>query len=160
MSNAPNTPAIMTAIQGYMQSITWGSGSQFSLVQIEEIKDITNRVANGGVCLEIYGAADDSQHFTFGGKVKDTQSYMLLALTSKDKLEYAQQIYQVRDALIYPFQLHATLGNAGTVFHSQIKSGTGIYLDIKRNQQWLRGYRVQLMTIQEWNVPTPPGVIS
>lgn len=160
MANTPNTPAIMTAIQGYMQSITWGSGSQFSLVQIEEIKDITTRVANGGACLEIYGAMDDSQHFTFGGKVKDQQSFMLLALTSKDKLEYAQQIYAIRDALIYPFQLHATLGNAGTVFHSQIKPGTGIYLDIKRNQQWLRGYRVQLMTIQEWNVPTPPGVIS
>ena len=160
MSNAPNTFAILTAIQTYMQNITWGVNSRFSLVQIEEIKDITARVANGGVCLEIYGSTDDSRHFAFGGKVRDDQSFILLALTSKDTTAYTQQIYPVRDALIVPFQIHATLGDAGTVFHSQVKTGSGVYLDIKRNQQWLRGYRIQISTVQEWNVPTPPGVIS
>lgn len=160
MANAPNTPAIMQAIQTYMQNITYGTSQQFSLVQIEEIKDVTNLVANGGSCLEIYGSTDDSQHFTFNGKVTDEQTFVLLALVSKDKPTYAQQIYQIRDALVVPFQTHATLGNAGTVYRSQIKSGSGVYLDIRRNQQWLRGYRIHILTRQEWVVQTPPGVIS
>jgi|SRR5579859_222726 len=160
MSNSPNTIAIMTAIQGYMTSLTWGINQSFAQVQIEEIKDVTESVAQGSACLEIYGASDDSQHFTFGGKVRDEQSFILMALVSKDTPAYAQQIYTIRDALIVPFQTHATLGNAGTVYHAQIKPGTGAYLDVLRNNQWLRGYRVHIMTRQEWFVPTPPGVIS
>jgi hypothetical protein len=143
-----------------MQNITWGNGNYFALVQVEEIKDVTNLVSGGGACLEIYGTADDSQHFTFGGKIRDEQSFLLMALVSKDTVAYAQQIYVIRDALVIPFQTHATLGNAGTVFHAQIKPGTGAYIDVRRNQQWLRGYRVHIMTRQEWNVPTPPGVIA
>lgn len=160
MANSPNTPAIMEAIQTYMQGITWGSGQSFALVQVEEIKDVTNLVAGGGACLEIYGTADDSQHHAFGGKVRDEQAFMLMALVSKDTPDYAKQIYVIRDALVVPFQTHATLGNAGTVFHSQIKPNTGQYIDVRRNMQWLRGYRVQIKTIQEWVVPTPPGVIA
>ncbi|HTJ49441.1 MAG TPA: hypothetical protein VL443_08325 [Cyclobacteriaceae bacterium] len=160
MSNTPNTPAIMSAIQGYMQNIIWGNNQQFSLVQVEEIKDVTNYVSKGSACLEIYGTSDDSQHLAFGGKITDQQSFLLMALVSKDKVEYAQQIYAIRDAIVVPFQAHATLGNAGTVYHSQIKPGTGAYIDVIRNQQWLRGYRVQILTRQEWNVPVPPGVIS
>ncbi len=160
MSNAPNTPAILTAIQGYMQALTWGTNQSFSQVAIEEIKDVTNLVANGGACLEIYGAQDDSQHFTFGGKIRDEQTFLLMALVSKDTPAYAQQIYVIRDALVIPFQVHATLGNAGTVFHSQIKPSSGVYLDVRRNEQWLRGYKVMVKTKSEWFVPTPPGVIS
>ncbi len=160
MSNSPNTPAIMTAIQVFMQAITWGNNQRFTLVQVEEIKDVTNLVATGGACLEIYGTSDDSQHFTFGGKIRDDQSFLLMALVSKDTVAYAQQIYAIRDSLVVPFQTHATLNNAGTVFHSQVKPGSGAYIDVRRNQQWLRGYRVQISTKQEWNVITPPGVIS
>lgn len=158
--NAPNTFAIMQSIQSYMQSIVWGTSSQFSLVQIEEIKDITNQVVGMNACLEIYGGNDDSQHFAFGGKIRDEQDFILLALVSKDTTASIQQIYQIRDQLVVPFQIHATLNNAGTVFHSQVKPKSGAYMDIKRNNQWLRGYRLRIQTQQEWFVPTPPGVIS
>lgn len=160
MANQPNTMAILTAIQTYMQAITWGSSQQFAQVSIEEFKDVTNLVAIGGACLEIYGVNDDSQHKAFGGKVVDEQTFMLLALVSKDTPVYVQQIYSIRDALVVPFQVHATLGGAGTVYHSQVKPNTGLYLDVRRNAQWLRGYRVHIMTRQEWVVATPPGVIS
>jgi len=160
MANSPNSPAILAAIQGYMQSLTWGTGQSFAQVSIEEIKDVTNLVAGTGACLEIYGTADDSQHKNFGGKVKDEQEWMLLALVSKDTNVQAQQIYVIRDALVVPFQTHATLGNAGTVYHAQIKPGSGMYVDVKRNEQWLRGYRVRIFTRQEWAVITPPGVIA
>lgn len=155
----PNTPAILSAIQSYMQNLTWGATNQsFALVQVEEIKDITNLVANGSACLEIYGASDDSQHAYFGGRIRDEQSFILMALVSKDTPVYAQQIYTIRDAMVAPFQAHATLGNAGSVFHAQIKPKTGMYLDVRRNEQWMRGFRIQLLTYQEWQVT--PGVIS
>jgi len=143
-----------------MTAITWGTNQSFAQVQIEEIKDVTNLVANSGACLEIYGASDDSQHAYFGGRIRDEQSFILMALVSKDTPTYAQQIYVIRDALVAPFQTHATLGNAGSVFHAQIKPRTGMYLDVRRNEQWLRGFRIQLLTMQEWQVPMPPGVIS
>lgn len=164
LMNAPNTPAIMTAIQTYMSSLTWTYNSvqniTFAQVQIEEIKDVTNVVAGGSACLEIYGTADDSQHKSFNGRIMDEQAFLLLALVSKDTPLYAQQIYTIRDALVRPFQIHATLGDAGNVYHSQIKPRVGKYVDIRRNEQWLRGYKVEILTYQEWQVPVPPGVIS
>ncbi len=159
MASQPNTPAILDAIQGYMSALTWGSGQSFALAQIEEIKDITNLVANGGACLEIYGTDDDSQHKTFGGYVTDEQDWMLLALVSKDTALYARQIYAIRDAIVQPIMKHATIGNAGNVYHAQIRPKSGAYLDVRRDEQWLRGYRVKIMTRSEWVVP-PPGVIS
>jgi hypothetical protein len=160
MANSPNTPAIMSAIQSYMQGITWGTGNSFGLVQIEEIKDVTSLVANGSACLEIYGVSDSSEHLSFGGKIHDEQVFVLLALVSKDTPAYAQQIYSIRDSLVVPFQIHATLGNAGVVYHSELKAKSGTYLDVRRNSQWLRGYKTHVLTRQEWFVPTPPGVIA
>lgn|SRR5579859_107814 len=160
--NAPNTPAVANAIVSYGQALTYsGGGSVYKLVQLGEIKDVIDQVAGGNACLEVYANQDDSQHFAFGGKLRDEQTWFLLSLVSLDNAASAETlIYQVRDALVAPFQIHATLGGAGTVYHSQIKPNSSHFLKVFRNGQWLRGHLLEITTRQEWFVPTPPGVIS
>lgn len=162
--SGPNTLAIANAIAGFCTPLTYADGvtKVYSLVQLGEIKDVTDRVAaSESACLEIYANKDNSQHFTFGGKIRDEQTWFLLSLVSLDNSTNAEQlIYQVRDALIIPFQVHATLGNAGSVYHSQIQPHSGKFLKIMRNGQWLRAHMIEIQTWQEWFVPTPPGVIS
>lgn len=158
-----NTLTVGQAIVGYMQALTYsGSGSQvYKVVTLGEQKDVTDNVANGAASLEVYANLDDSQHFAFNGKIRDTQSWFLLSLVNMDDAQAAEAlIYQVRDALVVPFQEHATLGNAGTVFNSQLKPNSGKFLKVFRNGQWLRAHLIEIQTKSEWNVSTPPGVIS
>jgi len=163
-TTAPNTLAIANALVGFCQAVTYPATSTivYDVVQLGEIKDITDRVSGASsACLEIYAHKDNSQHFTFGGKLRDDQTWFLLSLVNLDNAQNAEQmIYQVRDALIVPFQVHATLGNAGSVYHSQIQPSSGKFLKIFRNGQWLRAHLIEIQTWQEWFVPTPPGVIA
>jgi hypothetical protein len=132
MSTAPNTPAVIAAIVGYLTALTYpDTTSVYTLAQEEEIKDVTDLVATGGACVEVYGTSDDSQRHNFGGRVWDEQSWLLMSLVSKATPDLAKQIYKVRDALVQPFQVHATLGGGITqLFHAQIKPGTGAYIDV------------------------------
>lgn len=163
-TTAPNTLAIANAIVGFCQVVTYPSTSTvvYKTVQLGEIKDITDQVTGSSdACLEIYCNKDNSQHFTFNGKLRDEQTWILLSLVNIDNSQNAEQlIYQVRDALIVPFQVHATLGNAGSVYHSQIQPHSGKFMKILRNGQWLRAHMIEIQTWQEWFVPTPPGVTS
>ncbi len=161
-TNSPNTPAIATALVAYCQALTYTGGAPvYKQVALGEIKDITNQIANGAACLEIYINQDDSQHRAFGGKIQDEQSWFLLSLVSLDDAQAAETlIMQVRDALVVPFQTHATLGDAGSVFHSQIKPNSGKFWKPIRNQAFVRAHLIELLTRQEWFATTPPGVIA
>lgn len=158
---APDTPAIANAIVGYGQTLAYPDTTLvYKECQLGEIKDIVDNVAGGNACLEVYANLDDSQRHAFGGRIHDDQTWFLLSLVSLDNAEAAELlIYRVRDALVAPFQQHATLGNAGNVFHAQIKSGSGKFLKVFRNGVWLRAHLIEVLTKQEWQVPAP-GVIS
>lgn len=159
---SPNTKAIGNAIVSYLTSLTYSDGitKVYNLAQLEEIKDVTDQVANG-VCVEVYGNEDKSERRGFGGRIWDTQTWYILSMVSLDTAASAATIYDVRDALVQPFQTHATLGaQVLNLFHAQLKEGSGRFLKVMRNGQWLRGYLVELETRQEWTVPIPPGVIS
>lgn len=160
--NSPDTLSVAQAIVSFAQTLTYpNSSSVYTFVSLGEIKDVTNYVANGGATLEVYGNLDNSQHKGFGGKVYDEQSWFLLSLVSLDNSQVAeQQIYAIRDALVYPFQEHATLGDVGSVYHSQIKSGSGRFMRVPRNGVYYRAHLIEILTRQEWYVITPPGVIS
>jgi hypothetical protein len=161
LTSQPNTLAIGDAIVSYLATLTYPDTTVvYKLAQLEAIKDIVDLVANGGVCVEVYGNDDDSQHHAFGGKMRDAQSWFILSMCSLDTPQLARQIYSVRDALVQPFQAHATLGNAGSVFHSQIKPNSGKFFRIFRNGKWYRSHIIELLTMQEWVVSTPPGVIA
>lgn len=162
MATAPNTPAIAAAIVAYGQALTFPGGSPvYTKVQPGEIKDITDLVSGSAqACLEIYANLDNSERHAFGGRVWDEQTWFLLSIVNLDNAASAETlIYQVRDALVQPFQKHATLGGAGSVFHAEIKSGSGKFIKIIRNGEWLRAHLIELMTRQEWQVPSP-GVTS
>lgn len=161
--NAPSTLAVGQAIVTFAQALTYPGTSTvvYTVVTLGEQKDVTNNVAGGNVSLEVYANSDDSQHKGFGGKIKDTQSWFLLSLVSLDNAQTAEQtICNVRDALMVPFQTHATLSNAGSVYHSQIRSNAGRFFRVFRNQQWLRAHVCEVYTYSEWAVITPPGVVS
>lgn len=161
-TTSPNTTAIADAIVAFGQALTYPNTSTlvYKAVAKGELKDVIDLVAGGAVCLEVYANLDDSQRHAFGGKIWDEQSWFLLSMVSLDNAQTAETlIHQVRDALVVPFQQHATLGDAGSVFHAQIKPNTGKFFKIFRNAQWLRSHVLEIMTKQEWFVP-PPGIVS
>lgn len=157
----PNTKAIGNAIVTYLTGLTYSDGitKVYQLAQLEEIKDVTDQVANGA-CAEVYGNMDKSERRGFGGRIWDYQSWYILSMVSLDTPALAATIYDVRDALVQPLQAHAQLGSQVlNLFHSQIKDN-GRFLKVMRNGQWLRAHLIELETRQEWTVPIPPGVIS
>jgi len=160
-TTAPNTKAIGNQIVTYLATLTYSDATLvYQLAQLEEIKDVTDQVANGA-CVEVYGNLDGSQRRGFGGRIWDPQTWYILSMVSMDTAAQAAKIYDVRDALVQPFQTHATLGTSiFNLFRAQFKDGTGRFLKVMRNGQWLRAHLIELETKQEWTVPTPPGVIS
>lgn len=155
----PDTKAIGTAIVTYLTSLSYGSGT-VQLAQLEEIKDVTDLVANGA-CIEVYGNVDGSERRGFGGRIWDSQTWFILSLVSLDTPAQAATIYDVRDAIVQAFQPHATLGaQVLNLFHAQFKDGSGRFIKVFRNGQWLRGHLIELETRAEWTVPIPPGVVS
>jgi len=154
----PDTLSVGLAITAYLQALTYPGGALvYKIAQLEAIKDVIDFTSSGGACAEVYGNMDDSQHHAFNGRVCDDQSWFVLSMCSLDTPILARQIYLVRDAVVQPFQTHATLGNAGNVFHAQIKPGSGRFYRIFRNGQWLRAHVIEVLTKSIWQVP---GVIS
>jgi hypothetical protein len=158
---APNTDQIADAIVFYLASLTYSDGSTvYKLAQVEAIKDVTDLVANGGACVEVYANKDKSERRSFGGRIWDTQSWFILSLCSLDTSLLARQIHNVRDALVQPFQAHAQLGNiVSNLFHSQLQDDMQ-FLRVPRNEVFLRAHLAELITKSEWQVPSPPGVVS
>lgn len=157
----PNTLAIGNQIVSFLTTLTYPGTSTlvYSLAQLESIKDITDFIANGGVCCEVYGDTDTSERRGFGGRIWDTQSWFILSMCSLDTPELAAQIYSVRDSLVVPFQTHATLGTqVFNLFQSQLKPGMKFFR-LFRNGDWVRAHLAELETFQEWQI-VPPGVIS
>jgi hypothetical protein len=163
LPNGPSTLAIANAIVAFAQAITYsGGGLVYSNVSLGETKDLVNSIsASGSACLEVYGNLDNSQHKSFGGKITDEQTWFLLSIVNLDNALIAEQtIYNVRDALIVPFQTHATLSNAGSVYHVQIKPGGGKFFKIFRNRVWSKSHVIEVLSRSEWYVTTPPGVTA
>jgi hypothetical protein len=155
MPNSPNTLAIGNAIVTYMSALTYPGTNTvvYTLAQLEAIKDVVDLVANGGVCCEVYGDKDSSQRRGFGGRIWDPQTWFILSLCALDTSTHAQQIYNVRDALVVPFQTHATLGaQVSNLFHAQLIEGSGKFFRVQRSGQWLRAHLIELETRQEWQV--------
>lgn len=159
---APDTKAIGNAIVSYLTSLTYSDGitKVYQQASLEEIKDVIDLVANGA-CVEVYGNQDGSERRGFGGRIWDSQTWYILSMVSLDTAASAATIYDVRDALVQPFQVHAALGaQVLNLFHAQFKEGSMRFLKVFRNGNWLRGHLAELETRQEWTVPIPPGVIS
>ena|SRR5258708_2414017 len=154
MATSRNTLAIGQAIISYMAALTYPNTSTtvYTLAQLEAVKDVIDLTANGGVCCEVYGDLDTSERRGFGGRIWDTQSWFILSLCALDTPAHAQQIYPVSDALVYPFQQHATLGGqVSNLFHSQLQPNMKFFR-VQRSGQWLRAHLAILDTKQEWQV--------
>lgn len=171
-NTAPGTHAIGNAIVSYLTALTYSDGITrvYTLAQLEQIKDITDKIANNtsgaptppnnGVVVEVYCNLDKSERRGFGGRIWDTQTWFILSMCSLDTPAHAAQIMDVRDALVQPFQVHAQLGNAvSNLFQSQLLE-TAKFGKIYRNGQEIKMYLTELETKQEWVVPTPPGITA
>ena len=159
-TTSPNTLAIGNQIVSFLSALTYPGTSTlvYNTVSLESLKDVTDLVANGGICAEVYGDTDTSERRGFGGRIWDTQHWYILSMCSLDNPTYAQQIYNVRDALLVPFQQHATLGTSvSNLFHSQLQPNMKFFR-VQRNGQWLRAHLASLETRQEWQVQG--GIIS
>jgi len=155
-----NTLLLGQQIASYMSALVYPGTSTvvYTLAQLESIKDVIDLTASGGVCCEVYGDTDDSERKGFGGRIWDCQTWFVLSLCALDTPAHAQQIYNVRDAVILSFQTHAVLGGSvSNLFQSQLKPN-GKFFRVQRSGQWLRAYLCVLETKQEWQVQG--GVVS
>lgn len=161
-TTAPNTKAIGNQIVAFLSALTYPNTSLvYNSGQLEMINDVVSRVSDGGAVFEVYGHTDSSDRRGFGGRIWDPQSWLIVSLCSLETPALAAQIYDVRDALVQPFQVHATLGTAVfNLFHAELKANSGMFGRATRNGQVLRAHTIELTTKQEWTVPTPPGIIS
>jgi hypothetical protein len=153
-ATAPNTLSIGNAIVSYLSTLTYSDGITlvYKQAQLEAIKDVSDLVASGGACVEVYGDSDKSERRGFGGRIWDTQTFFILSLCSLDTPQLAEQIYQIRDALVQPLQSHATLGTSvSNLFHSQLKDNMR-FMRMVRNGQWMRAHLCELETRSEWIV--------
>ncbi len=160
MPNSPSTLAIGQEIVTLIAALKQSDGITplYSLVQLDAIKDVTDLVANGGVCCEVYGDIDTSDRRRFGGVIYDVQSWFILSLCSLDNPTLAQQIYTARDGLVQPFQQHAQLNSTpANVWFSELQPSMK-FGRIYRNGTWLRSHLATLETRQQWNVAG--GIIS
>ncbi|SRR5258708_6379919 len=153
MPSSPNTDAIESAIVTYLQALAYPDTSLvYTLAQGETIKDVVDLVANGGVCCEVYGDLDTSDRRGFGGRIWDIQSWFILSICAMDTPTHARQIYKARDALVQPFQQHATLGTSVfNLFHSELQPNMKFF-KVQRSGQWLKAHLAILQTKQEWQV--------
>jgi hypothetical protein len=155
LPTAPDTLAVAQAIAGYMEALTYTGGAPvYKMVQVGEIKDVTDQVVNGAACLEIYGGSDDSQPLAFGGPRQDPQSFFLLSMVSLDDAQSAEaSIFAVRDALVVPLSTHIRLGDTtGVIILSGFKPHSGKFLDVPRNGQYLRAHVIELLVTSQWQV--------
>lgn len=160
VTTAPDTLAIGNQIVSYLSSLTYPGTSTlvYDLAMLEGIKDITDLIANGGVCVEVYCNTDTSERRGFGGRIWDTQSFFILSMCSMDSPALAQQIYNVRDALVIPFQTHATLGTqVFNLFQSALKPNMK-FLRINRDGTEARAHLCELEVKQEWYIQG--GIVS
>ena len=159
----PSTKAIGNAIVAYLAALTKpDTTAVYKLAQLEYIFDVIGKVSDGGAVVEVYGNLDSSERHGFGaaGHIKDVQTWYILSMCSLDTAETAARIYDIRDALVQPFQAHAQLGNiVSNLFHSQLQDNMR-FGRIQRNGQFLRMHLAILETRQEWLVPSPPGVVA
>ncbi len=159
-ATSANTLAIGQQIVTYLTALTYPNTSTavYDLCQLESIKDVVDSVANGGVCCEVYGDTDDSERKGFGGRIWDIQTWFILSLCALDTPAHAQQIYNVRDAVVLPFQSHATLGGSvSNLFQVMLKPNMKFFR-VQRSGQWLRAHLAILETRQEWQIQG--GVVS
>jgi hypothetical protein len=159
---APNTGAIGDAIVAYLAALTYPNTTKvYKDAQLELIFDVISQVSDGGAVVEVYGNADDSERRGSGGRIWDEQDWYILSMCSLETATLARKIYDVRDALVVPFQTHATLGGGiYNVFHAQFKPKSGRFGQVVRNGQNVKMHIITLTTRQEWVVTTPPGVVS
>ncbi len=155
-----NTLLIGQQIASYMSALVYPGTSTvvYTLAQLEAIKDVIDLTASGGVCCEVYGDTDDSERKGFGGRIWDIQTWFILSLCALDTPAHAQQIYNVRDAVVLPFQSHATLGGSvSNLFQVMLKPNMKFFR-VQRSGQWLRAHLAILETRQEWQIQG--GVVS
>lgn len=156
----PNTLGVGNGIVSFLTSLTYSDGVTlvYSLAQLESIKDVTDRITSGGVCIEVYGDTDICERRGFGGRIWDHQNWFLLSLCSEDSPANAEQIYKARDALVQPFTQHAQLNNVvSNLFKSRLKEQMK-FMRMLRNGQWMRAHLAELETWTEWVVQG--GIIS
>ena len=161
------TRATGNAIVSYLTTLMYsGGGSVYALAQLEQIKDVTDFIANGRACAEVYCNLDDNITAAFGGGKWDDQTWYILSMTSLDTPATAASIYDVRDALVTAIDSHTTLG--GTIpglFFAQWKStqpgksstqSSGRFLRIERNGQEVQAHIMELHTIVSWTATLLP----
>lgn len=160
--NLPDTPDVANALVTYLQAVTLSGNPLYTTggVNLGQFKDLSALLpANGtNVAAEVHGAADISQRYTTGGRVKDHTTFTVLSLVDMTTESAAWTLmYQVRDAIVPYIMQHSQLTGTGNVLVVKLVSG-GKYLKAHRGDKFYLGYMYNLEVVSEWTVST--GFIS
>lgn len=155
MPSAPNTVGVMTAIKTICAGLQVNGSAAFTpgSVQIGRYKDLTDIVP----VLEISGEADETQRFAIGGKIDDSQVYLLevvAGLIDANGVEIL--LANIRDSLTAAFHATALLTLAGQVAYAGLVPQSGKRGYLFRNGQWWRCYSIKLRVRYEYSVIITP----
>lgn len=157
---APATRATGAALVTAMAGLTYpsGGGNVYTFTQLEQVFDISDYIANGGACGEVYCNTDASLTATFGGGKWDVQTWYILSMTSLDTPLTAASIYDVRDALVGNLSAQLTLGGSipGLFFAQWKGPESGRFLRIERNGQEVQAHAIEMLTRIAWNTTLVP----
>ena len=153
MPSAPNTPAVMTAIQGICTGLQVGGSTFFVAANVTtgKFKDITNSVPS----CEITQATDIAKRYSVSGglvqsgRIDDSQLFLIeVTLDMTDSVAVETQLAQIRDSLSAAFMASATLATAGVAYSGWEGDGTSGYT--YRNGVWWRAYKRKLHVRYEY----------
>lgn len=146
-----STKAVGNAIVSILSDL-----SVYTLAQLEQIKDVTDLIANGGACAEVY-CNMDAERKLFGGGKWDEQTWYILSMCGLETAARAAAIYDIRDAMVTALSSHTALG--GTIpglFYAQFKRPEGgRFLRIDRGKEY-QAHAIELETKVAYQVTLVP----
>ena len=155
MPSAPNTPAVMSAIQTICTGLQVGGSTFFVAANVTtgKFKDITNNVP----ACEITQVDDKAKRYTTstglviqGGKIDDSQLFLIeITLDMTDSVAVETQLAQIRDSLSQAFMSSATLATPGVDYSGWEGDGASGYT--YRNGVWWRAYKRKLHARYEYS---------
>jgi|SRR5579859_1090980 len=154
MPISPNTSAIAGAIQKIMQGATVNGQPAYANTIIGGLKDYTDAMPVGVILI----TRGSSERYTLGrsAKIHDKPQFSIASVVAYTNASQAeQQLYAIRDAVIFLFMQSATLNIAGPVIINVPKdSERWSFPTINGNK--CRAHEFPLQVTYEYTLPFGP----
>lgn len=150
----PDTLDVANKIVDYLAAQTYsGGGNVYTAGQLGFFKDMNDLlpINSTNAVYEVHGNMDDSHRYSLGGKMRDTQTFVVLSMVDMTDGNAAEiQIMQIRDAIMPQFAKHVSLEDTGNVLVAKYKQGSGRFTHVMRGARVLRAHTMDIEVLSEW----------